>query len=102
MPFALVLFLPAKSALFVLTCRAITTDAFLPSYTRPFRDAYKNVLNALLAPSELAWPFKTLAPPACLASSYAKFYHGLYLVLVHQPLYTCLGALNPDIQSRRT
>lgn len=66
MPFALVLFLPAKSALFVLTGRAITTDAFLPSYTRPFRDAYKNVLNALLAPSELAWPFKTLASPRML------------------------------------
>lgn len=63
---AFVLFLPAKSALFVLTCRAITTDAFLPSCTRPFRDAYRNVLNALLAPSELAWPFKTLASPRML------------------------------------
>lgn len=91
------LFLPAKLAFFVLTCRAITTDAVLPFYSRPLRGAYKNALNALFTPSELAHPLKALTSHRIRGVVLCEVLRGLYIFLVYQPLYIRLGALDPGL-----
>lgn len=91
------MFVPAKLAFFVLTCRAITTDAALPFYSRPLRDAYKNALNALFAPSELAHPLKALTSHRIRGVVLCEVLRGLYIFLVYQPLYIRLGALDPGL-----
>lgn len=94
---ASLLFLPAKLTFLVLTCRAITTDAALPFYSRPFRDAFKNALNALFTPSELAQPLKALTSQRMRGVILCEVLRGLYIFLVYQPLYTLHGALDPGL-----
>ena len=94
-------------ALFVLTCRSITTDVSLPFFPRPLYQAPKIALRALFTPSERAHPFRTLVSPRFRGIFAAEILRITYRTLVFEPLDTFLSRdggltlnnLSPDVRA---